>query len=95
VRKLKGPDRPVNSLDMRMSVLSGLSAVDWVVPFSDETPEDLIRSISPDVLVKGGDYQLEEIVGHDFVKDHGGVVKVLPFVEGCSTSHIIDVIRRR
>lgn len=95
VRKLKGEDRPVNTLEMRMAVLSGLSAVDWVVPFSDETPEQLIRDITPDVLVKGGDYKPRDIAGHDFVVANGGEVTVLPFVDGCSTSHIIDIIRAR
>lgn len=95
VRKLKGEGRPVNSVDMRMAVLSGLSAVDWVVPFADDTPEALIKQVEPDVLVKGGDYKPEDIAGYAHVVASGGEVKVLSFVDGCSTSNIIDIIRAR
>ncbi|MDH5544293.1 MAG: bifunctional D-glycero-beta-D-manno-heptose-7-phosphate kinase/D-glycero-beta-D-manno-heptose 1-phosphate adenylyltransferase HldE [Gammaproteobacteria bacterium] len=93
VKKLKGPSRPVNSLEQRMAVLSGLSAVDWVVPFSEETPERLICRVLPDVLVKGGDYRPEQIAGNRCVRDAGGEVRVLSFVEGVSTSRIIDAIK--
>ena len=95
VARLKGPTRPINSLDRRMRVLSGLSSVDWVVPFSDDTPTALIEHILPDVLVKGGDYAIEEIAGHDIVLKHGGEVKVLGFEDGVSTSALITAIRER
>ena len=75
-----------------MAVLAGLSAVDWVVPFSEETPQRLIAGILPDVLVKGGDYKVEEIAGGMEVLENGGVVKVLHFEEGVSTTGIIETI---
>lgn len=89
VKRLKGSARPINPLDRRMSVLAALTSVDWVVPFSGDTPWDLINKIVPDVLVKGGDYKAEDIVGYDIVTQNGGEVKVLNFVEGCSTTNII------
>ena len=92
VRKLKGPQRPVVPLAQRMAVLAALEAVDWVVPFGEETPQRLICRVLPDVLVKGGDYTPEAIAGGDCVTDNGGDVKVLPFVEGCSTSAIIRAV---
>lgn len=93
VRRLKGTGRPVNPLDRRMAVLAGLAAVDWVVPFGEDTPERLICRVMPDVLVKGGDYRPEQIAGHECVTANGGEVKVLGFEEGCSTSEIIATIR--
>jgi len=93
VRGLKGEGRPVNSLDRRMTVLAGLGAVDWVVPFSEETPERLISEILPDLLVKGGDYRPEQIAGGKQVIANGGEVRVLNFEQGCSTTEIIKAIR--
>ena len=90
VRRLKGESRPVNGLDDRMLVLAGLAAVDWVVPFSEDTPERVIQSILPDVLVKGGDYRPDEIAGAKDVLRNGGEVRVLAFREGQSSSRIID-----
>jgi D-beta-D-heptose 7-phosphate kinase/D-beta-D-heptose 1-phosphate adenosyltransferase len=95
VKRLKGEDRPVNNLNQRMEVLAGLESVDWVVPFSEDTPERLICNVLPSVLVKGGDYKVEDIAGGSCVSDNGGEVIVLSFVEGCSTSRIIDAIRSR
>jgi len=92
VRALKGNDRPINSLEARMHVLAGLGAVDWVVPFSEETPERLIRRILPDVLVKGGDYTIDAIAGAKAVQQNGGDVRVLSFVDGYSTSKMIEKI---
>lgn len=92
VTKLKGLSRPINPLQQRMAVLAGLSAVDWVVPFSEDTPERLICNLLPDVLVKGGDYQISDIAGANCVLNNGGDVKVLSFVEGCSTSAVINKI---
>jgi D-beta-D-heptose 7-phosphate kinase/D-beta-D-heptose 1-phosphate adenosyltransferase len=94
VRRLgKGPGRPVNPLERRMEVLAALKAVDWVVPFSEDTPRRLICRIRPDLLVKGGDYRPEDIAGYDCVMAAGGHVQVLPFVDGCSTSQIIAALR--
>ncbi len=93
VKRLKGEERPVNSLAQRMTVLAALESVDWVVPFSEDTPERLICKIKPNVLVKGGDYRPEEIAGGTCVTDAGGEVIVLGFVDGCSTSNIIKLIR--
>ena len=95
VRRLKGAGRPVNSLEERMAVLTGLAAVDWVVPFGEDTPASLIGELLPDVLVKGGDYRVEDIAGGATVLANGGEVRVLSFRAGRSTSAIIDAIRRR
>ena len=94
VRRLKGESRPVNSLEDRMLVLSGLAAVDWVAPFSDDTPAALVEAILPDVLVKGGDYRPEEIAGGKAVLENGGEVRVLGFRDGHSTTRIIDRLKR-
>lgn len=93
VKKLKGNDRPVNVLEDRMLVLAGLAAVDWVVPFSGDTPAELICAVLPDVLVKGGDYRPEEIAGGKEVIANGGEVRVLTFRDGHSTTRIIDQLR--
>lgn len=90
VRRLKGDPRPVNKLDDRMLVLAGLASVDWVVPFSEDTPERLIGAVLPDILVKGGDYRPSEIAGSKDVLQNGGEVRVLAFREGQSSSRIID-----
>lgn len=94
VRRLKGATRPVNSLADRMAVLAGLAAVDWVVPFAEDTPAELIANVLPDVLVKGGDYRVEQIAGGDTVLKNGGEVRVLGFKPGRSTSALIDALRR-
>jgi D-beta-D-heptose 7-phosphate kinase / D-beta-D-heptose 1-phosphate adenosyltransferase len=93
VKKLKGDSRPVNSIDNRVIVLSALACIDWVVIFSEDTPEDLIALFEPDILVKGGDYKEEEIAGATFVRNSGGDVVILPFEEGCSTSLILEKIK--
>ena len=94
VTKLKGAGRPINPVADRMAVLAGLAAVDWVVPFGEDTPADLIAEILPDVLVKGGDYKPEDIAGADTVWSNGGKVEVLSFSEGRSTSAIIATLRK-
>ena len=94
VRRLKGPERPINTVEDRMLVLASLDFVDYVVEFHEDTPADLIRKVVPDVLVKGGDYKLEEIVGADFVQANGGMVKVLPFVQGKSTTNLVEKMRK-
>ena len=93
VRRLKGETRPINELQDRALVLAGLAAVDWVVPFSGDTPQSLIASILPDVLVKGGDYKPEDIAGAKDVLNNGGEVRVLAFRDGHSSSRIIDKLR--
>lgn len=93
VRKLKGKDRPLTTLDNRMAVLAGLRSVDWVVPFSEDTPERLICRVLPDVLVKGGDYRIEQIAGHQCVQRNGGNVITIDLVPGASTSATLQRIR--
>ncbi len=93
VSRLKGPSRPVNPLDHRMAVLAGLESVDWVVPFSEDTPERLICRVCPNILVKGGDYKVEEIAGGRCVQEKGGEVIILSFKDNCSTSAIVEKIK--
>lgn len=92
VKRLKGNDRPINPLSDRMKVLSGLASTDWVCSFSEDTPERLIRELKPDVLVKGADYQVDEIVGGEFVKSYGGEIVRIAFENSSSTSNIIKRI---
>ena len=94
VRRLKGPARPLVPLADRAAVLSALSAVDVVVPFSEDTPYRLIRSIQPDVLVKGADYRLDQVVGADIVQAHGGRVLLANIVPGHSTTTTIGRVGR-
>lgn len=94
VRRLKGPERPVNSVEQRMAVLSGLESVDWVLSYPEDTPARLIQYLLPDVLVKGGDWPVEHIVGHDTVIANGGEARSLAFLDGCSTSEIINTIQK-
>lgn len=93
VKRLKGKGRPVNRLERRMAVLAGLAAVDWVVSFSEDTPQQLISSILPHILVKGGDYQVSSIAGGEEVLNAGGEVRVLNFETGISTTEIIQSIK--
>jgi D-beta-D-heptose 7-phosphate kinase/D-beta-D-heptose 1-phosphate adenosyltransferase len=93
VRRLKGEDRPVNALQDRMAVLAGLASVDWVVPFSEDTPARLIQLLLPDILVKGGDYHPDDIAGAKEVLKNGGEVRVLAFRDGHSSSKIIEKLR--
>jgi rfaE bifunctional protein nucleotidyltransferase chain/domain len=95
VRRLKGPERPVNDELARARVLSALRAVDLVGLFSEDTPLELIRRVRPDVLVKGGDWKKTAIVGWDFVESYGGQVRSLVFVDGFSTTGVIEKIRAR
>ncbi|MCB1791385.1 MAG: bifunctional D-glycero-beta-D-manno-heptose-7-phosphate kinase/D-glycero-beta-D-manno-heptose 1-phosphate adenylyltransferase HldE [Gammaproteobacteria bacterium] len=95
VRALKGADRPVNPLANRMRVLAALGCVDWVVPFSEETPERLICAVAPDYLVKGGDNDPDKIPGARCVREAGGSVAVLTYVDGVSTTRIVDAIRQK
>ena len=93
VRRLKGASRPINPVERRMAVLAGLEAVDWVVSFADDTPESLLARIRPDVLAKGGDYTESQVVGADFVREYGGEVRVLAFLDNCSTSAIVEKMK--
>ncbi len=95
VRALKGADRPVNPLANRMRVLAALECVDWVVAFAEPTPERLICALAPDYLVKGGDNDPDKIPGAACVREAGGKVAVLTYVDGVSTTRIVDSIRRK
>ncbi len=92
VRGLKGPSRPVVPEEERREMLLALKAVDYVILFDEDTPLRLIEEVVPDVLVKGGDWPVEKIVGHEFVQSRGGLVRSLPYVEGSSTTDIIQKI---
>jgi D-beta-D-heptose 7-phosphate kinase/D-beta-D-heptose 1-phosphate adenosyltransferase len=93
VRGLKGSSRPVNAQDARAAVLAGLGAVDYIVLFADPTPETLIRTVRPDVLVKGADYRKEQVVGADFVESYGGRVHLAGLREGFSTTKLLEQLR--
>ena len=92
VSRLKGPTRPINPLDHRMAVLAGLESVDWVVPFTEDTPERLISKVLPSVLVKGGDYHVDDIAGAKQVLAANGAVEILSFKDNCSTTAIVKKI---
>ena len=94
VRNLKGPSRPINSLSDRALLLSELVCVDYVVSFKEQTPLKLIKMIMPDILVKGGDYTLDTIVGSSEVIDAGGKVELLKFHDGYSSTNYIDKIKK-
>ncbi|MCK5897065.1 MAG: D-glycero-beta-D-manno-heptose 1-phosphate adenylyltransferase, partial [Cocleimonas sp.] len=95
VTQLKGETRPINTLQHRMALLAALECVDWVVPFTEETPERLYCHVLPNMIVKGGDYAPDEVAGGECVKEKGGEVKILSFVDGQSTSKIISKIRNQ
>ncbi len=95
IRRLKGPTRPVNDLNHRSCMLAALKAVDLVVSFSEDTPLNLITALMPDVLVKGGDYAPDDIVGAGEVRARGGEVIIIPFLEGHSSTGMIARIRDR
>ncbi len=94
-KRLKGDNRPINSLTQRMIVLNALSSVDWVISFEEDTPQRIISEILPDVLVKGGDYKIKDITGSKEVLEAGGKVKVLNFENGLSTTNIINTIIKK
>jgi rfaE bifunctional protein nucleotidyltransferase chain/domain len=93
VRKLKGPSRPLNNTDSRAIVLANLIVVDAVVVFEEETPLELIKALLPDVMVKGGDYTIDQVVGGKEVIANGGKVIINPIVEGFSTTGLIDKMK--
>ncbi|WP_457623480.1 D-glycero-beta-D-manno-heptose 1-phosphate adenylyltransferase [Persephonella sp.] len=93
VRRIKGKARPINNQEHRMKVLNALKPVDLVIIFDEDTPERLIKEIKPDVLVKGGDWKIENIVGSDFVKSYGGKVQTIDFIYDISTTKIIQKVK--
>lgn len=93
VSRLKGPQRPVKDEDTRLQIIAALEFVDAVILFDQDTPLDLIKAVKPDILVKGGDYKIDEIVGGNYVIQHGGQVKQLTFLLGHSSSSIIEKIK--
>lgn len=95
VQAIKGPLRPILPADERAEILSGLGCVDYITPFDESTPLELITSLQPHVLVKGGDWTKETTVGKDVVEGSGGEVVMLPFVDGSSTSNLIEMILKR
>lgn len=88
VKRLKGKNRPLQDENSRLHILAALHSVDAVVLFDDDTPYELIKKIQPDILVKGADYKIENIVGYDIVTSRGGSVKTIEFIEGYSTTNI-------
>jgi len=95
VRRIKGAGRPVMGQSQRAELVAALASVDGVVVFDEETPLEVIQYLMPDVLVKGGDWEEEKIIGADMVKEAGGEVRRIPYVSGFSTSEIIDRIKKR
>ena len=95
VKELKGEDRPMNSFEDRATLLSAIESVDSVIMFEEQTPENLIKDIVPDILVKGGDYNIEDIVGYKTVMQNGGQVKTLSFYDGYSSTNYINKIKKR
>ena len=90
VAKLKGRARPIQDQLSRKTILTALKAVSLVIIFDEETPETLIKQLKPDIIVKGGDYNIEDIIGADFVRSYGGEVLTIPYLEGNSSTYIID-----
>jgi len=95
VKELKGEDRPINSFEDRATLLAAIESVDLVIMFEEQTPENLIKNIVPDILVKGGDYNIEDIVGYQTVMQNGGQVKTLSFYDGYSSTNYINKIKKR
>ena len=95
VKELKGEDRPINSFEDRATLLLAIESVDSVIMFEEQTPENLIKDIVPDILVKGGDYNIEDIVGYQTVIQNGGQVKTLSFYDGYSSTNYINKIKKR
>ncbi|MBP7184122.1 MAG: D-glycero-beta-D-manno-heptose 1-phosphate adenylyltransferase [Saprospiraceae bacterium] len=95
IKRIKGENRPIQNEKSRALILATLLVVDTVVIFDEDTPLELIKACKPDVLVKGGDYKIDEIVGHDFVTSYGGEVITLPYVDGHSTTSIIENVNKK
>ena len=95
VKKIKGPSRPINTMGDRARILLALKSVDYVISFDEETPLNLIKEVMPNVLVKGGDYEIKDIVGSEEVIKNGGLVKSLPFHQGYSSTRFINQIKKQ
>jgi len=95
VKRLKGSDRPLNKQEARLEVLSALESLDYLTIFDEDTPESLIKKLTPDVLFKGGDWNEDKIAGAAHVKTHGGKVKIIHYLEGHSTTSLINKIREK
>ena len=95
IKKLKGKNRPIKDEHSRAMLLASFNFVDAVILFSDDTPVRLIRELKPDILAKGGDYKIEKIAGHKIIQETGGEVKLIPFVEGYSSTQIIKNIKQK
>jgi D-beta-D-heptose 7-phosphate kinase/D-beta-D-heptose 1-phosphate adenosyltransferase len=93
VRRLKGSERPINTARDRMDVLAALASVDFLTMFEEDTPEELVRALSPDILFKGGDWEEKDIAGSGFVRANGGEVIIVEFEKGYSTTRLIEKIR--
>ena len=94
IQKLKGENRPIIDENSRAILLASLQFIDAIVLFSEDTPQKLIETIVPDILAKGGDYKVEEIAGHEVVLENGGSVILVPFIDGFSTTNIVDKIKQ-
>jgi rfaE bifunctional protein nucleotidyltransferase chain/domain len=94
VKSIKGSGRPVNDQESRMGVLAALESIDYLTLFDEDTPEKLIEKLTPDIIFKGGDWDEKDIVGAGHVKAHGGKVRVIPYVEGYSTTDLIKRLRK-
>ena len=92
ISRLKGPGRPINPVESRMALLSKLEAVDWVISFDDDTPEDLLHALQPEIVAKGGDYDKQGVVGWQIVEGYGGEVAVLSLFDNCSTTAIVNKV---
>ena len=93
VRKLKGAKRPVKDQQTRAIILASMQFVHYVIMFEEDTPLNLIKAVRPDILIKGGDYRIEDIVGYNEVKLYGGIVETIPFLEGYSSTDIINKLQ--
>jgi len=92
VKKIKGASRPIFPLEERLEILEAIEDIDYLTSFSEETPQKIIAALVPDVLVKGGDWKPDEVVGREEVERAGGDVTIIPYLEGCSASDIIERI---
>jgi len=93
IKKIKGKHRPIQSEISRAAILSSIKGIDMVVLFDEETPLKVIKAIRPDIIIKGGDYTVEEMIGREFVMEYGGKCEIIPFTKGYSTSDIIIKIK--
>ena len=93
VKRIKGEERPLNGETARMQVLAALESVDFLTVFNEDTPEEIIKVLTPDILFKGGDWEEDSVVGGRYVKDNGGKVSIIPYVQGYSTTKIIEKMK--